>query len=227
MKEATVKLYRFDELEEKIQDIIIAEQQYHRDFSESYDAEYEATLDAFEELMGIKIKNWTVDSCCYHYRVGYEISAYSDGYYHDVDGEEIKGKYLWRYVMNNVYDDFLPRKVFYKSESGYNSEKHRWNKQRTSKVIRRRWDECVLTGVCYDCDILKPIAKYLSKPIDDNYTLEDLVHDCLDNFFSAWQEEIEYANSYEGVKEWLTEFDGHEYYENGRVFDGVYEGEET
>jgi hypothetical protein len=215
MKEATVKLYRFDELEEKIQDIIIAEQQYHRDFSESYGAEHEATLDAFEELMGIKIKNWSVDSCTYNYRVEYEVYAFC------------AGKYLWRYVMNNVYDDFLPRKVFYKSESGYNSEKHRWNKQRTSKVIRRRWNECVLTGVCYDCDILKPIATYLSKPYSESYNLDDLVHDCLDNFFYAWQREIEYCNSYEGVKEWLTEFDGHEYYENGRVFDGVYEEEEA
>lgn len=227
MKEVTVKLYPFSELKEEIQEIIINERQSRIDFAEPYYYEHEETLKAFEELMGVKVKNWSVDGFRYNYRVGYEISAYSDGYYHDVDGEEIKGKYLWRYVMNNVYDDIRPRKVFYKSESGYNSEKHRWNKQRTSKVIRRRWDECVLTGVCYDCDILEPIAKYLSKPIDDNYTLDDLVHDCLDKFFYDWQQEIEYANSYEGVKEWLTEFDGHEYFENGKVFNGMYEEEEA
>lgn len=227
MKEATVKLYRFDELEEKIQDIIIAEQQYHRDFAEDYYAEHEATLDAFEELMGIKVTNWSVDSYRYNYRVEYAISAYSDGYYHDVDGEEITGKYLWRYIMNNVWNDMFPRKMFYSSKAGYNREKKRWNKRRYSKVIREQWDNCVLTGVCHDYDILKPIADYLSKPINDNYTLENLVHDCLDNFFSAWQHEIEYCNSYEGVKEWLLEFDDNEYFENGKVFNGVYEEEEA
>ena len=226
MKEVKTKLYSFDELKEEIQDIIIAEQQYHRDFAEGYYAEYEETLGAFEELMGIKVKNWSVDSCNYTYCVEYAISAYSDGYYHDVDGEEITGKYLWRYIMNNVWDDMFPRKEFYLFDAGYDREKKRWNKQRYSKVIRQEWDECVLTGVCYDCDILEPIAKYLSKPYSGSYNLDDLVHDCLDNFFSAWQHDIEYCNSYEGVKEWLTECDGHEYFENGKVFNGVYEEEE-
>ena len=200
MKEAKVKLYRFDELEEKIQDIIIAEQQATRDFAESYYSEYEDTLEAFENLIGVKVKNWSVDDYNYHYRVEYEISAYSDGYYHDVDGEEITGKYLWRYIMNNVWDDMFPREKFYKFDAGYNREKKRWNKQRYSKILRENWDECVLTGVCYDYDILKPIADYLSKPYSDSYNLDDLVHDCLDNFFSAWQRDIEYCNSYEGVQ---------------------------
>lgn len=214
MKEVTVKLYPFAELKEEIQEIIINERQSRIDFAEPYYYEYEETLKAFEELMGIKVKNWSVDSCRYNYRVEYEVYAFC------------AGKYLWRYIMNNVWNDMFPRKKFYSYNAGYNREKKRWNKQRYSKVIREQWDNCVLTGVCYDYDILKPIADYLSKPINDNYTLEDLVHDCLDNFFSAWQHEIEYCNSYEGVKEWLTEFDGHEYYENGRVFDGVYEEEE-
>lgn len=223
MKEANIKLYKFDELEEKIQDIIIAEHQSRIDFAEAYYSEWEATLDEFEKLMGVKVKNWSVDSYRYDYRVVYEISAYSDGYYHDVDGEEIKGKYLWRYIMNNVWDEMFPRKKYYNVDFGYNKEKHRWNKQRFSKILRENWDEYVLTGVCYDYDILKPIAEYLHKPYKDNYTLHDLVTDCLDNFFSAWQREIEYYNSYEGVKEWLTECDTNEYYSNGNVFNGVLE----
>lgn len=224
MKEAKVKLYRFNELEEKIQEIIIAERQSSIDFAEPYYYEYENTLKAFEELMGVKVKNWSVDSCRYDYRVEFALVTYMpDGYLHDVDGEEIKGKYLWRYLMNNVWDNMFPRKKFYLYDAGYNCEKKRWNKQRVSKVIRRMWDDCVLTGMCYDYDILKPIAEYMSKPYKDDYTLDDLVHDCLDNFFSAWQKEIEYYNSYEGVKEWLLECDDNEYYENGKVFDGVHE----
>lgn len=223
MKEVKVKLFPFAELKEEIQEIIINERQSRIDFAEPFYYEHEETLKAFEELMGIKVKNWTIDSYRYNYRIEYAIRAYmTDGYCHDVEGEEIKGKYLWRYLMNNVYDDVFPRKTFIKYDAGYNSEKHRWNKQRTSRVIREQWNECVLTGVCYDCDILEPIAKYLSKPIDDNYTLDDIVHDCLDNFFSAWQKEIEYYNSYEGVKECLTELDDM-YYANGKVFDGVLE----
>lgn len=221
MKEVKIKLYRFDELEEKIQDIIIAERQYHNDFAEVYYSDWEGTLEEFEKLMGIKVKNWEVSGCGYNYRVEYGISAYPDGYYHDVDGEEITGKYLWRYIMNNVWDDMFPRKKFYLFDAGYDREKQRWNKQRTSKVIRRMWDDCHLTGMCYDYDILQPIAEYMSKPYKEDYTLDDLVHECLDSFFSSWQKEIEWYNSYEGVKEMLTEYDDNEYYENGKVFNGV------
>lgn len=225
MKETKIKLYKFDELEEKIQDIIIEQNQQKLDFAEAYYSDWEATLDEFEKLMGINVKNWSVDGRRYDYRVVCEISAYSEGYYHDVDGEEIKGKYLWRYIMNNVWDNIFPRKEYYKFESGYNREKKRWNKQRMSHIFRENWDNYVLTGVCYDYDILKPIADYLSNPYKEDYTLYDLVTDCLDNFFTAWKNEIEYCNSYEGIKEWMLECDTDEYYANGKVFDGVLEEE--
>jgi len=222
MKEAKIKLYRFEELEENIQDIIIEKMQCNNDFAEAYYSEWEGTLEEFEKLMDIKVKNWEVSGCGYNYRVQFNGYTYiPDGYMHEIDGDDIKGKHLWRWLMNNVYDDIFPCKKYYKYDAGYNREKGRWNKQRASKVIRRMWDDCVLTGMCYDYEILKPIAEYMSKPYKEDYTLDDLVHDCLDSFFSAWQEEIEYYNSYEGVKEWLLEYDDKEYYENGKVFNGV------
>lgn len=222
MKEAKIKLYEFKELQEEIQDKIIEKQQFRHDFADAYADDYESTLEAFEKLMGIKVKNWSVDSYTYDYRVQFtSITYYPDGYFHEVDGDEIKGKYLWRYIMNNVHDYIFPRKQFYSSKAGWNREKHRWNKQRLSRCIHESWNDCVLTGVCYDCDILKPIADYLSKPYKEDYTLYDLVTDCLDNFFTAWKNEIEYCNSYEAVKEYLTEIDDEVYYEDGTVFVGI------
>ena len=226
MKEVKIKLYTFDELEEKIQDIIIEQNQYKHDFAEDYYSDWEATLKAFEKLTCVKVKNWSVDSCSYDYRFEFTMLTYiPDGFLHEVDGEKIKGKLLWRWIMNNVWDNIFPRKEYYKFESGYNREKKRCPKQRMSHIFRENWDNCVLTGVCYDYDILKPIADYLSNPYKEDYTLYDLVTDCLDNFFTAWKNEIEYCNSYKGIKEWMLECDTDEYYANGKVFDGVLEEE--
>lgn len=220
MKEAKIKLYRFDELEEKIQDIIIAERQYHNDFAEVYYSDWEGTLKEFEKLMGIKVKNWEVSGCGYDYRVQFHRYTYiPDGYMHEIDGDDIKGKHLWRYLMENVWDDINPRKVYHTKE--WDREKSDYSKKRTSRILRQSWEDCPLTGMGYDYDILEPIAEYLSKPYEEDYTLDDLIHDCLDSFFSAWRKEIEWCNSYEGVKEWLTEYDENEYYENGKIFDGV------
>ncbi len=219
MKEIKVKLYRFDELEEKIQDIIIAERQSRIDFAEAYYSDWEGTLEEFEKLMGIKVKNWEVSGCGYNYRIEYGISAYSDGYYHEIDGDDIKGKYLWRYLMENVWDDINPRKEYHTEE--WDREKSDYAKKRTSRILRQSWKDCPLTGMCYDYDILEPIAEYMSKPYEEDYTLDDIIRDCLDSFFSSWQKEIEWYNSYEGVKEYLTEYDDNEYYENGKVFNGV------
>jgi len=219
MKEITVKVYKFDELDENAQRKVIEYWQSRRDFAEPYSSEYEATLEEFEKMMGIKVKNWSVDSCRYDYRVVFDlVTLIPNGDYREVDGDEIHGKYLWRYLMNNVWDNMFPRKKFYDVNAGYDREKKRWNKQRFSRVIREDWKDCVLTGMCYDYDILKPIADYLSKPYNDNYTLRDLVEDCLDNFFTAWRNEIEYDNSYEGVSEWIENCCDDEYLEDGSVF---------
>lgn len=220
MKEAKIKLYRFDELDEKIQDIIIEKMQYNNDFAEVYYSDWEGTLEEFEKLMGIKVKNWEVSGCGYNYRVQFHRYTYiPDGYMHEIDGDDIKGKHLWRWIMENVWDDINPRKVYHTKE--WDRVKSDWAKKRTSRILRQSWKDCPLTGMCYDYDILEPIAEYISKPYEEDYTLDDLVHDCLDSFFSAWQKEIEWCNSYEGVKEWLTEYDDNEYYENGEVFNGV------
>lgn len=220
MKEAKIKLYRFDELEEKIQDSIIEKMQCNNDFAEVYYSDWEGTLEEFEKLMGIKVKNWEVSGCGYNYRVQFHRYTYiPDGYMHEIDGDDIKGKHLWRWIMENVWDDINPRKVYHTKE--WDRVKSDWAKKRTSRILRQSWKDCPLTGMCYDYDILEPIAEYISKPYEEDYTLDDLVHDCLDSFFSAWQKEIEWCNSYEGVKEWLTEYDDNEYYENGEVFNGV------
>lgn len=220
MKEAKIKLYRFDELAEGVQEKIIEKTRYERDLAEPYSWDYRNTLEAFERLTGVKVKQWQVDENTFDFRFQYEVQTYMpDGYLHEVDAEEIKGRYLWRWVMNNVWDDMHPKKNYYRPESGWNKEKHRFNKERKSKILRSTSD-CVLTGTCYDNDILGPIEEYLCKH-DDQYSLYDLLYDCLYDFFKAWRDEIAWCNSYEGVKEYLTDCDDNEYYANGNVFDGV------
>lgn len=221
MKEISVKLYRFEELSEAAQEKVIEKTRHECNLAEMYAYDYRGTLETFEELTGVRVKQWSVDGNTFDFRFSYGVSSYiPDGYLHEMEAEEIRGKYLWRWVMNTVWDDIHPKKNYYRPESGWNKEEHRFNKERKSKVLRST-SNCVLTGMCYDEYILAPIEEYLSKPYDEQYSLYDLLNDCLKNFFKAWRDDIAWCNSDEGVKEYLTECDDNDYYANGNVFDGV------
>jgi hypothetical protein len=49
-------------------------------------------------------------------------------------------------------------------------------KTRYSKIFLE--NSCVLTGVCYDEDILGPIYEFFDKP-DDKITFQDLMNNCI------------------------------------------------
>ena len=58
---------------------------------------------------------------------------------------------------------------------------------------------CVLTGVCYDEDILAPVYEFLEKP-NFRIDFEDLLNDCIYSLCHAVQSEIEYQTSDEGIE---------------------------
>lgn len=55
-------------------------------------------------------------------------------------------------------------------------------------------DNCPLTGMCYDYYLLKPIIDYYNAwcTYPEDFSLEDLMRQCYDNFFKSWHEEYEY-----------------------------------
>jgi len=220
MKQVNVKLYRFSELSEEAQQKVIdRERQYVGDFLTSFYAkEREETLEKFCDIFGIvKVKKWEVREGWHRYNL--EFTSWPFTTYHNVgiDPDEVCGKYLMRY-MRDLMKDFYEWKFF--STHFHTDENGKLTyKKRHSKITLV--EDCCLTGVCYDCDILSPIWDWYRKP-DYKISLYDLVDSCLYSFFRAWEQDIEYSYSDEGVREDLlaNECD-EEYCEDGSVFRGI------
>lgn len=99
-------------------------------------------------------------------------------------------------------------------------------KCRRSRVILGYEDNCPLTGMCYDYYLLKPIIDYYDTwcTYPENFSLEDLIEKCYNNFFKAWHEEYEHwADDEDAIREELhhNQYEGQLYYENGDVYVGL------
>ena len=228
MKEVKVKLYKFEELSEEVRKSIVDKERWNVGYEtmDCYASDYEGTLKKFTELMGVKV-NYEVSYCGYHFSFDFQ-NDYAFGNYrldYCISHEECTGKLLRRWLNNNFMPFALDAKKYYKYDAGYNREKHRWNKQRFSKIQRESWDDCPLTGMCYDYEVMQPIVKTLAKPISKSFSLKDLVEKCLDNLFSAWHKEYEYwCDTDSAIEEQLTNWnEGNLFYEDGTKFNGIYE----
>lgn len=218
MKEVKCKLYKFEELSEKSQKVVMDRERdsIQQDGIDAWDSEHRDTLEKFSNIFGIKVYDWEVSSYNHRYCFHFIDDVY------DVDAVYVKGKYLLRF-LNSIYFDIRSRK-YYSCSHRYDENGEYHYSHRYSKIL---WvnNNCPLTGVCYDCDILKPIYDWHKNP-DWNKSLYFLVDECLEEFFSAWEKECAYCGSDEYVKQELTESSVYEdvlYFENGTVFDGIYE----
>lgn len=211
MKKLTVEVYRFDELSEKVQNELAEAKRdtVHDIEMETIDTERSETLEAFCNAFNVDF-NW--DSSNYsvpefNYRMHSDMYDADD---EDISAEAVHGKLLFRWI-NNHADVLFPKRNFYKA-----------GKSRTSKIFYDG-DGCPLTGVCYDYDILKPMYDRYDKVLEPTYSLNNLIHDCLDSFFRSWHEENEYwLNNIEGIKEELSEYLYFDtwFFADGSVFNG-------
>jgi len=177
MKEVKVKLYKFEELSEEVRKSIVDKERWNVGYEtmDCYASDYEGTLKKFSELMGVKV-HYEVDYCGYHFSFDFQNDYAFGNYWLDycISHEECTGKLLRRWLNNNFMPFALDAKKYYKYDAGYDREKHRWNKQRFSKIQRESWDNCPLTGMCYDYEVMKPIVETLAKPISKSFSLEIL-----------------------------------------------------
>lgn len=205
-----IKLYEYSELCEDAKNRIRAEWRNDPFIMEGYDSDYRETLNKFCELCDIEARDWEVSDWDYSFRIDfsekypYEILD-KDGYVNEyLSLEDLSGKLLFRYVYNHIIPHLIKGKYHSK---GHTDENGKYTyKCRRSRVVMDDEPEkgsCPLTGVCMDCDIIEPIMKYYRKwtKYPEDYTYEDLMNECLDSFFNAWQKEWEYRLSDEAVDE--------------------------
>lgn len=217
MKKVLCKLFKFEELSKEVRQKIVEEKttEIAYDVMSYYNQDYMGTLEKFSEIMGIKV-NYEIDYGGKWFNVKFTSDYPLMGSYlgKELYAEDICGKYLRRW-MNNNFSWVKPMKRFYKN-----------GKKRVSRILEESLDSCPMTGMCYDCFITEVIKEKLSKPIPNNYSLEDIVFDALENFFSEWQKEYEYwcDNANDCIEEELRQrWEEKLFFADGTMFNGTFE----
>ena len=208
MKTITTNLYTFNELSENAQRKAWEKSSF--DFSDDHGQEFRETLSAFERIFDIKVYHYEIGS--FLYKPTFEFTTAGPGA-DAPTGDPIR---LARYIWNN-YADYILRGKFYSTRGEYINGKYTY-KARYSNVLKSLHN-CPLSGVCYDYDILQPVIDCLHyKRFFDTY--DELMHACLSAFFSVWDAEIEYSNSFEYFSE-VAEINEWYFTENGEFYKGA------
>lgn len=194
----TINIYQFHELTETAQTRVWNNSNI--DFSDCYADEYRETLKAFEKIFDVRVIDYSVD-------------GYSNSFRYAMinDAPDVEGVRLAKYVWNN-YARYITNGKYYSTPGKMINGRYTY-KHRHSKIILEMGN-CPLTGTCCDCDILQPIIDCLHyRKMFSSY--DELINECLTAFFRAWENEIDYCNSFEYFQEWAADNDETWYTENG------------
>lgn len=216
MRTIRTKLYFFNELTEAAQQKAISNYRNNGINIDYIYFEAEQTVKEFNELFNLKsgFRSWL------EFRTDH------------IEDEILNLKWLRlrTYILNNygyklfkpaylksgeIQNDFLnphPMRRQKKITSGPNKDKISVSYYSNIK----KDNSCVLTGVCYDDDMLQPIYDFLQQP-KENVSFEELLTDCFDAIRKTIEDEIEYRESDESIKEDLIAND-YEFTEDGNQF---------
>lgn len=212
MKELKIKVFFFYELSKEAQDKVIERERWNvmDDFMDHSCVSFRKTLDEFQKITGSYVSSYQVDycGCCFGKTRSDKVV------YDDIDLEDLSGKLLFRYINNEIMPYLQEPKRFY---SFGKRDKDGRVKSRRSRILTTTLGDCPLTGICWDCDVLKPLFDYYynwARPEYRNYTFLDVMGNCYAELFNSLYEEYQYCASDDFVREELIHTDD-DYYENG------------
>lgn len=203
----TYTVYSFDELSEAAQQKAIKSFRNKDYDNQSYFDEVTDSVKAVIELFNLKTGR-----------------RYSDIRSSHIDDDilNLKGVRLYKYLMNNYYNElFKPKYIksvdrvlkgkqfIFEVKKNYKGDPYT---QIYSKL--NRVGDCPLTGVCYDNDVLAPVYSFLKKIID--ITFEDLIKEIENAITKAYNDVEEWVNSDEFIKDEI-ENNGYTFLENGTM----------
>lgn len=227
MKTISLTLYSFDDLATDVQKSIIEKERWNIMDScmTAYGCDYQKTLKKFQELTDTYVYGWEVGYCGYSYRVDSDKGPFYENpldYDKDICYNELSGKLMFRYINCNIMPHITQNKAYFGKQCWIDGKLH-WPSRR-SKIIKT-FDDCPLTGFCYDCEILEPLLKYYQNwpTYPKDYTYKDLMEECYEAFFKSWHEEYEYwADDEDAIREELhhNNYEDRLYYVDGRVYNG-------
>lgn len=228
MKEIVLKVYKFDELSKDSQEKIIERERWNvmEQCMDAYSTDYQESMKAFEDMTDTEVYNWEVGyeryDFSYEFKYNDPIYEHPTDYNRDIFPKNLCGKLLFRYINNNIMPHITKGKYY--SIGKYIDGKYNY-KCRRSRVILGYEDSYPLTGSCYDYYLLKPIIDYYDTwcTYPEDFSLEDLMRQCYDNFFKSWHEEYEYwADNEDAIREELhhNQYEDRLYYEDEDVYVG-------
>ena len=176
-------------------------------FSELSDESKRKALDKFEPFVGFIYDDAheTVKAFC-------EVFGVKEGRHNWLDFNtdyiddnilELTGQRLRTYLINNFYSEIYKPKTYYKGV----------NKKRKSKIFVN--NDCVLTGVCYDHDMLEGIYNFIQKPCEHT-DFKDLIGNAFHDLRKSVEDEASYRYSDEAKIEDI-EANDYEFYEDGNI----------
>lgn len=232
MKEIVIKLYEFGELSDEVRKSIVEQKCFDvmTDVMNCNAREYRASLEAFKDATGFDAEDWEVGYYDHRFRRKNPDGVVMGTYDYPVEPEDIKGRLLWRWCYRFVKSNRRGEWQYI----GWDKKERvlrldRGNAKRRSHIFKESitggW--CLWTGVITDCALVEPIVdfylNYHRGKYSEDYSLEDLIDDCLERFFDEWESEY---NSYGDNKDNVVEeqlklrYDGDYFYANGNRFDG-------
>ena len=228
MREETIKIFTFEELNEKIQKKVVDAFKFSEENEYFWHDENTNSLDEFEKIFPIHSTGYEYSYCGKWINTELNIDEqvsdienrmYSNGFnpsdYVDDIIENMSGIRLMKYMYNNYYNR-ISKGRYYSTNGVYVDGKYT-SKHRYSKVTKTIKD-CNLTGYCIDMELLEPIVKCMNgEYINTGETFKDVMEQCLENWIKACYDD--YCGIYEDdyVREKLMD-DDKEYLEDGTKY---------
>lgn len=226
MRKEEVTLFDFDELSDE------AKERAHRDWlakghEHAWWKEAKDTIEAIEKEFRATIGRWSYNS----YRYDYSLS-FSDSM---SDALALRGNRARAWLWNNYGHLLLtPRMSFWTPHDGklIRAVSLSSRKYVSKCFFDRVYDgTCPLTGVCFDCNALDPLAYFCfgvrwdeakkarvpssrNLAYDNSQTVEDILTECVESLFQALKEDCEWQESMEYFKD-LCDANEWEFTENG------------
>ena len=213
MKTIEIKLYQFNELSEDAKQTALDHFRENEINSEYMINEAHESFIKFAEIFGIE---WDNMDYIENYRSNYKCTL-------DDSILELSGQKLATYIWNNYKTDLYKGK-YYGRLSSYDktglkipiSLEHPIGQRHVIHYSKCTIENsCVLTGMCYDDDLLEPIYNFMDFPTDQDF--KDLLEDCLTKLCKTVQSGIDYKLSEEGLTESI-ECNDYDFTEEGKLY---------
>lgn len=214
MRTVEISVYKFHELSDKAKQKALDKYLEH----ETFDYITSEATASFEVWGKHFIEYWKEINYLEPYRNDYKANV-PDG------SEELTGQRLATYIWNNYRTVFYEGKYYGKlvstNKDGTPIETSKQHPTGQRHVIRHsriliEWDNCPLTGVCYDFPLIEPFIEFMNKP-NEKETLSSLIDEAIRRLCKEVENEIEGNSTIETYADHCNA-NGYEFTEDGKRY---------